>query len=91
MLQVPIMPTKQNKTLMLKNNSSFRSCISKISNTFIDYVDYLDILMPMYNLLECSDNYYMTSGSLWNYYSGIVCGIIIMMTRMKKMMPVIIE
>ena len=24
--------------------------------------------MPMYNLLEYSDNYYMTSGSLWNYY-----------------------
>ena len=24
--------------------------------------------MPMYNLLECSDNYSMTSGSLWNYY-----------------------
>ena len=63
------MPTKQNKTLILKNNSSFRSCISKISNTFIDYVDYLDILMPMYNLLECSDNYYMTSKSLWNYYN----------------------
>ena len=24
--------------------------------------------MPMYNLLEYSDNYSMTSGSLWNYY-----------------------
>ena len=22
----------------------------------------------MYNFLEHSDNYYMTSGSLWNYY-----------------------
>ena len=24
--------------------------------------------MPMYNLLEYSDNFSMTSGSLWNYY-----------------------
>ena len=24
--------------------------------------------MLMYNLLEYSDNYYMTSGNLWNYY-----------------------
>ena len=28
----------------------------------------LDIVIPMYNLLEYSDNYSMTSGSLWNYY-----------------------
>ena len=24
--------------------------------------------MPMYALLEYSDNYFVTSGSLWNYY-----------------------
>ena len=28
----------------------------------------LDIVMPMYNLLEHSQNYSLTSGSLWNYY-----------------------
>ena len=28
----------------------------------------LDIVMPMYNLLQYSDNYSMTSRSLWNYY-----------------------
>ena len=37
-------------------------------NTFIDNVEDLDIFMPMYNLLECSDNYYMSSQSFWNYY-----------------------
>ena len=31
-------------------------------------IEYLDIFMPIYNLLEYSDNYSMTSGSLWNYY-----------------------
>ena len=33
-----------------------------------DNAEDLDIVMPMYNLLEYSQNYSMTSGSLWNYY-----------------------
>ena len=28
----------------------------------------IDIVMPMYNLIEYSDNYSKTSGSLWQYY-----------------------
>ena len=40
----------------------------KSIKTFIDNAEYLDIVMPMYNLLEYSDNYSMTSGSFWNYY-----------------------
>ena len=51
-----------------KINSPFRSFISKINNTFIDNAEHLDIVMPMNNLLEYSDNYSMTSGSLWSYY-----------------------
>ena len=31
-------------------------------------IEYLDIFMPIYNLLEYSDNYSMTPGILWNYY-----------------------
>ena len=50
-----------------KNNASFRSRISKIKNTLTDNED-LDIVIPMYNLLEYSHNYSMTSGSLWNCY-----------------------
>ena len=41
---------------------------SKINNTYIDNAEDLDIVMPMYNLLEYSDNYSITSGSLLNYY-----------------------
>ena len=59
---------KRNKKLTFKNNAPFRSCISKINNTFIDNAEDLDIVMPMYNLLECSKNYSVTSGSLWNYH-----------------------
>ena len=60
------------KNLTFKNNTPFRSCISKINNTIVDNAEYLDIVMPMYNLLEYSENYSMTSGSLWNYYRAEV-------------------
>ena len=33
-----------------------------------DNAEDLDIVMPMYNLLECSQNYSTALGSLWNYY-----------------------
>ena len=59
---------RRNKKLTFKNNSPFRSCMKKISNTFVDSAEDIDIVMPMYNLLEYSDNYSMTSRSLWNYY-----------------------
>ena len=55
-----------NKNLIFENNAPFRSCISKIYNTFIDNAK--NIVMPMYNLVEYSDNYSMTLGSLLNYY-----------------------
>ena len=59
---------KEEKEVAFKDDALFRSCISKINNTFIDNTEDFDIFMPMYNLLEYSDNYSMTSGSLWNYY-----------------------
>ena len=59
---------KAEKDFAFKNNAPFRSCISKINSTLIDNAEDLDIVMPMYNLLKFSQNYSMTSGSLWNYY-----------------------
>ena len=41
---------------------------SKINNTFIGNGEDLDIVMPIYNLLEYNNNYSMISWSLWNYY-----------------------
>ena len=58
---------RRNKKLTFKNITPFSSCISKINNTFIDNVEDLDIVKPMYDILECSGNYSMTSGSLWNF------------------------
>ena len=44
------------------------NCISSINNIQIDNAEYIDVVMPMYNLIEYSDNYSKTSGSLWQYY-----------------------
>ena len=57
-----------NKKLSLKNNAPLTSCILEIDNTLIDNAEDLDIVMPMYNLLEYSKNYRKTTGSFWNYY-----------------------
>ena len=57
-----------NKELTLKNNAPFSSCISKINGELVENAEDLDVVMPMYNLLEYSKNYEKTSGSLFNYY-----------------------
>ena len=59
---------RRNKKLTFKNDVPFRSCISKLNNTFIDNSEDLDIVILIYNLLEYSDNYSMASGILWNSY-----------------------
>ena len=50
--------------LAFKNNAPFTSCMSKINNILIGNAEDLDIVMPMYNLIEYSKNYRKTSGSL---------------------------
>ena len=46
----------------------FPDCISEINNTEIDHRKDIDVVMPMYSLIEYSENYSKTSGSLWQYY-----------------------
>ena len=53
-----------DKKVIFKNCAPFAKYISKINNTQIDNAEYIDIVMPMYNLIEYSDNYSKTSGSL---------------------------
>ena len=57
-----------DKKLAFKNNALFVSCISKINNTSIGNTEDLDVVMPMYNLLEYSKNYSKITGRFWNYY-----------------------
>ena len=58
----------RNKNLAFQNNAQFINCISKINGVKIDNAEDLEIVMPMYYLLEYSKNYRKTTGSLWNYY-----------------------
>ena len=53
---------------MLRNNAPFISRISKINGELVENAEDLEIVMPMYNLLEYNKNYEKTSGSLFNYY-----------------------
>ena len=57
-----------DRRLTLKNNAPFISCVSKINGELVQNAEDLDIVMPMYNLLEYSKNYETTSRSLFNYY-----------------------
>ena len=59
---------ERDKGVVFKNCAPFTNCISEINNTQVDNAKDIDIVMPMYNLIEYSDNYAKTSGSLWQYY-----------------------
>ena len=59
---------ERNKGVTFKNCASFTECITNINNTQIDNAKDIDVMMPMYNLIEYSDNYSKTSGSLLKYY-----------------------
>ena len=53
--------------VVFKNCAPFKDCRTEINDTFVDYADFINITMPMYNLIEYSDNYSDTSGSLWDF------------------------
>ena len=56
-----------NKKVIFKNCAPFTNCRNEINNTQIDNAKDIDIVIPMYNLIEYSDNYAKTTGSLWQY------------------------
>ena len=59
---------ERNKGVIFKNYAPFINCKSKINNIKIDNAKDIDIVMPMYNLIEYSYNYSKTLGNLWQYY-----------------------
>ena len=54
-----------NTKVAFKNCAPFKRCRTEINETFVDDADFINIAMPMYNLIEYSDNYSDTSGRLW--------------------------
>ena len=57
-----------NKNVIFKYCAPFTDWIGKINNTQIDNAEYIDMVMPMNDLIEYSDNYSKTSGSSWQCY-----------------------
>ena len=70
-LDVGAAANNTNRKVIFKNCAPFSNCISKINNTEVDNAEYIVIVMPMYNLIEYSDNYPKTSESLWQYCKDI--------------------
>ena len=59
---------KKNRPVILKNNAPFVLCITRINGELIEDANDLDVVIPMYHLLEYSKNYRKTKGSLYNYH-----------------------
>ena len=57
----------QNTKVAFKNCAPFKKCRTEINETFIDEAEHIKITMSMYILIEYSDNYSDTSGSLWQF------------------------
>ena len=56
-----------NTRLALKNCAPFTKCNLEINDEHVDTAENLDIVMPMYNLIEYSDNYQDSSATLYQY------------------------
>ena len=52
---------------IFKNCAPFKDSRTEINDTFVDYADFINITMPMCNLIEYSDNHSDASGSLWSF------------------------
>ena len=76
-----------------KNRPPFIKCITKIDGTTIDDVDDLNLVKPMYNLIEYNSNYSEITVSLWfylkdetsNFNAGIAIVIIILNHLNKRL------
>ena len=58
---------ERNKGVIIQNCLPFPDCISEINNTQIANAKDIDVVIPMYNLNEYSNDYSKTSGYLWEY------------------------
>ena len=56
-----------NSVMAFKNCAPFRTCDVTINDEHVEKAEDLDIVMPMYNLLEYSDNYQDSRGSLYQF------------------------
>ena len=62
-----VVATSNANKKKLRNYAPFTNCISNINNAQVDVASDIDVVMTMYSLIEYSDIYSKTSGSLWQY------------------------
>ena len=60
-------PNNAVTQVVFKNCVLFEKCRTETNEIFVDEADFINITMPMYNLIQYSDNYSDTTGSLWNF------------------------
>ena len=65
--KITVRPNNAATQVIFKNCGPFETCRAEINETFVDETDFINITMPMYNLIEYSDNCSDTSGSLWQF------------------------
>ena len=56
-----------NTNVSFKNCAPFTRCVTHINDEHVETAENLDTIIPLYNLLEYSDNYEDSSGSLWQF------------------------
>ena len=59
---------QQELQMGITNKQYLKITITEINNTQVDNAKYLNVAMPMYNLIEHRDNLLKTSGSLYQFY-----------------------
>ena len=64
---ITVTPNDAATQVVFKNYAPFEKCRTEINETFIDEADFINITMPMYNLIDYSVNFSSTSGSLWHF------------------------
>ena len=62
---------ERNIGAIFKNCAPFTDCTSNINNAPADNIKYIDVVMAMFDLIECCDNYSKTSRSLWQYHRDV--------------------
>ena len=56
-----------NTNVVFKNCAPFIRCVTHINDEHVETAENLDVIIPMYNLIEYSDNYADSSGSLYQF------------------------
>ena len=56
-----------NTNVAFTNCATFARCLTHINDEYVETAENVDIIMSMYNLIEYSDNYADSSGSLYQF------------------------